>query len=122
MIFSDHHARYLVFLPVVAAVSLPRALWRCGYAVLHTASNLLFRLPRRAFWSGAGYVREPFTQHGGLRTYMTTPSRVAQEVRDVGLDVVEKVASHYPRATWPLATPWYYYACLKRPRLAPDDR
>jgi SAM-dependent methyltransferase len=113
LIFSEHHARYLVYLPVVDGVSVPRAVWRCIYAIVHTASNLLFRLPRPVFWRGQGYVREPFTQHGWLPTFMTTPRRVAQDIRRLGLQLIETVTAQYPRSTWPLATPWYYYACRK---------
>lgn len=112
-LFSTHNARHLVFTPVLAGVSALRAAWRITYALGHTASNVLFRVLRAAFWRGYGHVWDPSTD-GGIRIYVATPEHVAQEARCVGLEVARVLPAHHPRATSPVVTPWYYYACVRR--------
>lgn len=114
LIFSIHNARYLIFAPLFAGAGPVKGLWRILYAMAHTGSNLLSRLPSRAFWTGAGYVWDPLAD-GGLRHYVSTPQLVIGALRPLGFEVVEVVAAPDPETSMPLATPWYYYACVKRP-------
>jgi len=111
-ILSSHNARYLLFPPILHHVSAVKKAWRLMYSAAQTARNLLPRLSSRAFWGGAGYVYDPLA-HGGILTYVSTPNRFAAEMSQLGFKVARVVGAHHPSGHWALATPWYYYACIK---------
>ena len=112
-LFSVHNARFLIFSPVLNAVSPLRAVWRIAYAVAHSAAYLVSRLPSAAFRAGAGFAFDPLA-HGGVTTYIATPQHVAGELAEAGLLLVRCVPGQFPRNGGPLRTPWYYYAGIKR--------
>ncbi len=111
-LFSVHNARYLFFRPVTAGVGPLRAVWRVAYALAHSVSLALLRLPSRAFWRGSGQVLD-LALHGGLPIFVSTPECQAQEAREAGFELLEVVAAPDPRERLGPAVPWYYYACRK---------
>jgi SAM-dependent methyltransferase len=111
-IFSLHNPRLLVFKPQLRDVGLLRKGWRLTYAAAQTLRYARHRLPTQAYWSGAGYVRDP-GQHDCLTVYVCSPDQTREQVGRAGFDVVRTAAA--PDAgTHPLTTPYYYYVCEKR--------
>lgn len=116
-ILSVHNARYLIFPPVLAGAGPLKRLWRLVYAAWRSLQLTAVRLPSRAFWSGAGYARDPST-HGGLRSFTATPARQTRELHDAGFDVERVLPAPSPDVRAAVAVAWYYYACRKRGRPA----
>lgn len=110
-LFSVHHARYLLYLPVLRGVSPLRRAWRMAYACVHTAW-LLLRVFMPAYWRGYGRLRDLGT-HGGLPTFVVTPEAEQRELAQCGLSVIEVVPAPDPAVTWPPLVAWYYYACRR---------
>lgn len=73
--------------------------------------RLVRRLPRRAFWSGDGYLIDP--AHGGLLTHYAVPERVIAEAKAEGFNFLRCTGSDYPKRSATYVTDWYYYVFQK---------
>jgi SAM-dependent methyltransferase len=111
LLFSSHNAAYLLYPPVLTG-GWHRRLWRALYALGHSVSNLVFILPTRAYWRGAGFVRDPAT-HGGLK-HIATRDHVADELQRHGFELLDALPAIHPARTSNLTTAWYYYAARKQ--------
>jgi SAM-dependent methyltransferase len=69
------------------------------------------RLPTRAFWQGQGYLVDP--AHGGLRTHLAVPEKVAHELEGLGFHLLRVLGDDYPRVSRRYVTDWYYYVFLR---------
>ncbi len=68
-------------------------------------------MPRRAFWSGDGYMVDP--AHGGLLTHYAVPARVIAELEQQGFQFLRLAGDDYPRRSRAYVTDWYYYVFRK---------
>lgn len=112
LILSSHNARHLFFTPVLHGVGAIKKVWRLLYASVATMWSLPPRIASKAFWRGAGYVRERLGC-GGATIYVSTPDRFAKELQSHGFTVARVVGAQHPGVERTLAVPWYYYACVK---------
>jgi SAM-dependent methyltransferase len=80
-------------------------------AGLLSAGRAARRLGTRAFWTGQGYLTDP--AHGGLRTHLSTPQKVAHEVAVFGFRPLRVLGEDYPLASSLYITRWYYYVFSK---------
>jgi SAM-dependent methyltransferase len=96
-------ARFLLVWMRIAA-----ALVRSG---MESALRIIRRLPRRAFWSGDGYMVDP--AHGGLLTHYAVPKKVIVELRQYGFRLLRFTGDDYPRRSREYVTDWYYYVFQK---------
>jgi len=109
VIFSSHRP----FVLVAPVGALRAASWRLRAARvargLKSAGGFIVQLASSPdLWDGAGYYRDR-TQAGNL-LYAATPRRVAAQVREAGLDVVDQAGVNG------IGTPWWrtvftYYVC-----------
>jgi SAM-dependent methyltransferase len=104
LLFSSHNPRAVVRAPASPITARSSAI--AGVATARAGMKLL---PTRAFWGGAGYVRDVTRP---LRTYFAIPSRVAAELKACGLVLVETVGSDFPRLPRAWRTPWFHYVCV----------
>jgi SAM-dependent methyltransferase len=135
LIFSSHNPRSIWVRPswnpqrvrdlaecVVASdsVLLRPLLWflttaRVILAELQAASQSLVRaarrVPTRAFWKGEGYWLDP--AHGGLKTHLAVPKKVAQELGGFGFQLLRQLGDDYPPPSGLYVTRWYYYVFSK---------
>ncbi len=91
-------------------------LWlRVAVALVRSATEsalrLLRRVPRRAFWSGDGYMLDP--THGGLLTHYAVPARVIAEAQQQGFQLLQIAGDDHPRPSRAFVTDWYYYVFRK---------
>lgn len=91
----------------------------CGKAVITTCramaesgNRILHRIPRRMFWTGEGWMKEP--EHGGLTLHYASPQRVAAEAEEHGFRLVQMLGDDYPHASRRYITDWYYYVFAKQ--------
>jgi SAM-dependent methyltransferase len=84
-------------------------------AGLQAASQSLVRaarrVPTRAFWKGEGYWLDP--AHGGLKTHLAVPKKVAQELGGFGFHLLRQLGDDYPQPSGLYVTRWYYYVFSK---------
>jgi SAM-dependent methyltransferase len=92
----------LLWLRVVAALAR---------SAMDSALRLLRRVPRRAFWSGDGYMLDP--AHGGVLTHYAIPERVIAELEQQGFQFLRLAGDDYPRHSRVYVTDWYYYVFRK---------
>jgi len=64
-----------------------------------------------AFYLGHGYIMDP--THGGLRTFHSTPHRMAKELDAGGFELVETIGCHYPDRVSGFLVQWIYYVGRK---------
>ena len=98
--------------------SLTRA--RVGVASLQSAvksaTRMAQRLPKRAFWRGAGYLID--SAHGGLRTHFSTSENVELELSQFNFRLLRVLGDDYPRVSGPFVTDWYYYVFSRMDTMA----
>jgi SAM-dependent methyltransferase len=92
----------LLWLRVVAALAR---------SAMDSALRLLRRVPRRAFWSGDGYMVDP--AHGGVLTHYAVPEQVIAELEQQGFQFLRLAGDDYPRHSRVYVTDWYYYVFRK---------
>jgi ubiquinone/menaquinone biosynthesis C-methylase UbiE len=92
----------LLWLRVVAALAR---------SAMDSALRLLRRVPRRAFWTGDGYMLDP--AHGGVLTHYAIPERVIAELEQQGFQFLRLAGDDYPRHSRVYVTDWYYYVFRK---------
>jgi len=92
----------LLWLRVVAALAR---------SAMDSALRLLRRVPRRAFWSGDGYMLDP--AHGGVLTHYAVPEQVIAELEQQGFQFLRLAGDDYPRHSRVYVTDWYYYVFRK---------
>jgi len=80
-------------------------------SVTDSALRLLRRVPRRAFWSGDGYMLDP--AHGGVLTHYAVPEQVIAELQRQGFQFLRLAGDDYPRRSRAYVTDWYYYVFRK---------
>jgi ubiquinone/menaquinone biosynthesis C-methylase UbiE len=80
-------------------------------SAMDSALRLLRRVPRRAFWSGDGYMLDP--AHGGVLTHYAIPERVIAELEQQGFQFLRLAGDDYPRHSRVYVTDWYYYVFRK---------
>jgi SAM-dependent methyltransferase len=80
-------------------------------SAMDSALRLLRRVPRRAFWSGDGYMVDP--AHGGVLTHYAVPERVIAELERQGFQFLRLAGNDYPRRSRAYVTDWYYYVFEK---------
>jgi peptidoglycan/xylan/chitin deacetylase (PgdA/CDA1 family)/ubiquinone/menaquinone biosynthesis C-methylase UbiE len=102
IILSSHNARALVR-PRAPAGRGPRSRAVQAYATVRLAR---YTLAARAFWSGAGYLRDSASPH---TNYASTPEHMNNEAAAHGLEVREVVSSRYPETLPWWQEPWSYY-------------
>jgi len=68
-------------------------------------------VPRRAFWSGDGYMVDP--AHGGVLTHYAVPEQVIAELEQQGFQFLRLAGDDYPRHSRVYVTDWYYYVFRK---------
>jgi hypothetical protein len=68
-------------------------------------------VPRRAFWSGDGYMVDP--AHGGVLTHYAVPERVIAELEQQGFQFLRLAGDDYLRRSRAYVTDWYYYVFQK---------
>jgi ubiquinone/menaquinone biosynthesis C-methylase UbiE len=104
-VFSMHHAGSLLF-------RLPTS-WRAALgAIRRSVPRFIERVRCKAFWNGLDYHHT--STHGGILVLLARRSRVVDEVKRCGFDVVRILGDDYPQSNIPLMTRWYYYVCRKR--------
>ena len=110
-VVSSHNAQAIGVWPQLKTAHGIQIPWRILYSLYASARLAARHLSHAAFWKGSGYVLDPV--HGGLVTYLSTPSTFVPQVESAGLEVVDLVGGRYPdvQALW--LTPWHYYACRK---------
>jgi SAM-dependent methyltransferase len=80
-------------------------------STVDSVQRLSRRVPRRAFWSGDGYMVDP--AHGGLLTHYAVPARVVAELEQHGFRLLRVAGNDYPRPSRAYVTDWYYYVFQK---------
>jgi ubiquinone/menaquinone biosynthesis C-methylase UbiE len=85
------------------AVAILQALGKSGVRVAQ-------RFPRRAFWLGEGYLKEPTERR---KLHFATPEKVEQELSRCGFHLLRVLGDDYPRASHRYVTDWYYYVFTK---------
>lgn len=80
-------------------------------SAMDSALRLLRRVPRRAFWSGDGYMVDP--AHGGVLTHYAVPEQVIAELEQQGFQFLRLAGDDYPRHSRVYVTDWYYYVFRK---------
>ncbi len=80
-------------------------------SAMDSALRLLRRVPRRAFWSGDGYMLD--SAHGGVLTHYAVPERVIAELEQQGFQFLRLSGDDYPRRSRAYVTDWYYYVFRK---------
>ncbi len=93
---------FLLWLRVAAALAR---------SAMDSAFRLLHRVPRRAFWSGDGYMLDP--AHGGVLTHYAVPEQVIAELQQQGFQFLRLSGDDYPRRSRAYVTDWYYYVFRK---------
>lgn len=76
-----------------------------------SATRILQRIPKRAFWRGEGYLLD--AAHGGLLTHHWVPSHVIAELERHGFRCVKFLGDDYPAVSRECSTDWYYYVFSK---------
>ncbi len=99
------------FRPLRGVLTAGRATLAEVQAVLQSLGRAARRLPTRAFWQGQGYLIDP--AHGGLKTHLASPEKVAQEVGGFGFRLLRVQGDDYPQVSRPYITDWYYYVFSK---------
>jgi ubiquinone/menaquinone biosynthesis C-methylase UbiE len=104
------------FAPFLYEVVFELLTWLRAAAAVATAgryslARLLWRLPKKAFWMGQGYLFDG--AHGGLETHFGTPKQVRRELAKLGFRSLCVMGDDYPLASFEYATDWYYYAFSK---------
>lgn len=112
LLLSVHNAGYLVYRPVLGDVRGLRRVWRCLYAAWHTLRLLWSRLPRGAYWRGAGFLPDPGT-HAGLPIYVASRAQASAELRAAGFQVEQVLPAPEPQACHDILVGWYYYVGRK---------
>jgi SAM-dependent methyltransferase len=101
----------VLFRPLLWALTAIRVVLAGVKAVPQSVVRAARRLPTRAFWQGDGYLMDP--AHGGLRTHLATPEKVARELGAFGFRLLRVLGDDYPRASRRYVTDWYYYVFSK---------
>jgi ubiquinone/menaquinone biosynthesis C-methylase UbiE len=83
-------------------------------SAIDSALRLLRRVPRRAFWTGDGYMLDP--AHGGVLTHYAIPERVIAELEQHGFQCLRLAGDDSPRRSRAYVTDWYYYVFRKLKR------
>jgi SAM-dependent methyltransferase len=99
------------FRPVLWSLTAARVILAGLNAGLASLGRAAKRLPRRAFWQGQGYWRDP--AHGGLMTHFAAPEKVTHELGEFGFQLLRILGDDYPRPSRRYVTDWYYYAFAK---------
>jgi SAM-dependent methyltransferase len=101
----------VLFRPWLWSLTAVRVILAGSQAVLQSLGRAARRLPTRAFWQGQGYWIDP--AHGGLKTHLAVPERVAHELRGFGFRLLRVLGDDYPRVNGRYVTDWYYYVFSK---------
>ncbi len=101
----------VLFQPLLWSVTAVRVILAGLQAVAQSLVRAARRLPTRAFWQGQGYLVDP--AHGGLRTHLAVPEKVAHELEGLGFHLLRVLGDDYPRVSRRYVTDWYYYVFLK---------
>lgn len=80
-------------------------------SVWRTLLRIATRVPNRVFWRGQGYWID--AAHGGLKTHLATPEKVALEVSGFGFQLLRTLGDDYPRTSRRFVTDWFYYVFSK---------
>lgn len=99
------------FQPLLWSLTAARVLLAELQAVMQSLVRAARRLPTRAFWQGQGYLVDP--AHGGLRTHLAVPEKVAHELEGLGFHLLRGLGDDYPRVSRRYVTDWYYYVFLR---------
>lgn len=110
-IFSSHNAKVLGVIPALQNAKPHQMIWRTLRAAGKSAQLTIKALRGSAFSAGEGYIRDPV--HGGMDHYVSTPEKMAPQLRDAGFEIEERVAGPSPSVRSAYLTPWHYYACRK---------
>ncbi len=110
-IFSSHNARQLAIWPQLHDAKPYQIAWRVARCTVKSASIATRRITSGTFFRGRGYIVDP--THGGLRTFVSTPSVMTGELVRSGFTLIETVNGHYPTVRSSLCAPWHYYVCRK---------
>ncbi len=97
--------------PVLWSLAGARVSIAVFQAVARSLTRAVRRLPTRAFWRGQGYLTDP--AHGGLKTHVAVPERVANELEGFCFRLLHVLGDDYPRVSRRYVTDWYYYAFSK---------
>lgn len=113
-IFSSHNARSLALAPELRGARGHQIPWRIARAIAKTPVRAARTLRGGAFRPGQGYVWDPVD--GGMRTYVSTPTRLIPQLTAAGLETLEVLSGPRPGQRGPYFVRWYYYACRRLPR------
>jgi SAM-dependent methyltransferase len=101
----------ILFRPLMWSLTAVRVILVGLQAVLQSLGRAARRLPTRAFWQGQGYLIDPV--HGGLKTHLAAPVKVARELGRFGFCLLRVLGDDYPRVSRSYVTDWYYYVFSK---------
>lgn len=82
-----------------------------SYVRLQQSWTALRRMLSSAFWRGRGYLLDPV--HGGLVTYMATPTKIKKEFSAAGFELLVTLGGGHPKELGRFRTAWYYYVFVK---------
>jgi ubiquinone/menaquinone biosynthesis C-methylase UbiE len=99
------------FGPAFACLTAVRAIAAGVTAFVKSVARCTRRLFTLATWKGEGYWLDP--AHGGLRTHLAVPAKVAREVSNCGFRLLRVQGDDYPRPSHLYFTDWYYYVFSK---------
>jgi SAM-dependent methyltransferase len=115
LILSRHNARSLFIVPLEPRQSgLKARLGWLKYAALENAWRLRAIPTQRPFWRGEGLFHD--RNDNGTEVLVASRGRVIEELDSHDFTLLDVVGSNHPLPLPSAATPWWYYAFMKRER------
>jgi ubiquinone/menaquinone biosynthesis C-methylase UbiE len=117
LILSRHNARSLFIVPLEPRQGgLKARLGWLKYAALENVWRLRAVPTQPPFWRGDG----AFQDHAdnGIELRVASRRRAIEELESHDFTLLDVVGSNHPLRLPSAATPWWYYACMKRERQA----
>jgi ubiquinone/menaquinone biosynthesis C-methylase UbiE len=97
----------VLYRALLRSLTAARVLIAIFQSAVKSLARVIQRVPRRAFWLGAGYLID--TAHGGVRTHFSTSKKVEQELTQFSFRLLRILGDDYPRVSRAFVTDWYYY-------------
>jgi ubiquinone/menaquinone biosynthesis C-methylase UbiE len=103
-----------LFGPMLFTLTVARLAHAFLHAVAGSATRVIRRVPKPAFWRGEGSLLDP--AHGGLVTHCWVPERAAAELARFDFHLITLLGDDYPLRSRTLVTDWYYYVFSRTKR------
>jgi ubiquinone/menaquinone biosynthesis C-methylase UbiE len=101
----------VLFGPLLRFLTMARVILAGLQAAVQSLAGVVRKIPTQVFWRGDGYWMDP--AHGGLRTHVAVPKKVAQELQGFGFQLLRQLGDDYPQPSGLYVTQWYYYVFSK---------